>query len=143
LSIDGGSRFVVFIAASFALFVLVLRFALRRRVAEPKWGWILAIAVLVVPGGMLFARWGANVELAWWVYYTAPALVTLVVPPVAFRMARIEVMEYLLLAFLMAPAIHILFSFFLGWKEYIPFLPVPSLLELLGRAAGGRSVLAC
>jgi hypothetical protein len=91
---------------------------------------------------MIFARWGATVGLAWWVYYTVPALVTLIVPPAAFRMARIEAMEYLVLAFVMAPAIHALFSFFLGWKEYMPFLPVPSLLELLGSAAEGRAALA-
>lgn len=36
------------------------------------------------------------------------------------------------LALLVAPAIHVFFSLFLGWKEYIPFLPVPSLRELFG-----------
>jgi hypothetical protein len=134
LSIEGHARFALFIAVSFVLFVFVLRLVMRRRVAEPKWPRILAIAIFVVPGGMLFARWGATAELAWWVYYTVPVLVTLVVPPAAFRMTRNEAMEYLVLAFLMAPAIHTVFSFFLGWKEYMPFLPVPSLLELLGSA---------
>jgi len=35
------------------------------------------------------------------------------------------------LSVLLAPTIHILFSFFLGWGEYMPFLPVPALASLL------------
>jgi hypothetical protein len=50
-------------------------------------------------------------------------------------MARIEAIEYLVLALLTASAVHTVFSFFLGWKEYTPLLPGPSLLELLGTAA--------
>lgn len=132
---EGSARFAVFILVSFGVFVGVLHLALRRRATKPTWSWILAVAMVVVPGGMVFARWGATSGLAWWVYYTAPAVVTLVVPPAAFRMTRIEVAEYLVLAFLMAPAVHTAFSLFLGWKEYMPFLPVPSLLEILGGAA--------
>jgi hypothetical protein len=36
------------------------------------------------------------------------------------------------MAVLVAPVIHVLFSFFLGWKEYMPFIPVPYLGELIG-----------
>ncbi len=132
---EGNARFAVFVLVSFAIFPLVLRLALRRREAKPEWLLILGTAMIVIPGGMIFARWGATSGLAWWVYYTVPAVVTLVVPPAVFRMTRIEVIEYLVLAFLMAPAIHTAFSLFLGWKEYMPFLPVPSLLELFGGAA--------
>jgi hypothetical protein len=46
------------------------------------------------------------------------------------RLTGREVARYLPLALLVAPAIHVAFSLFLGWKEYIPFLPVPSLAEL-------------
>jgi hypothetical protein len=128
---EGDARFAVFILVSLAVFVLVLRLVLRRRATQPAWWRILVIAMIVVPGGMVFARWGATAGLAWWVFYTAPALVTVVVPPFVFRMARIEAVEYLVLALLMAPAIHTVFSFFLGWNEYMPFLPVPSLFDLL------------
>ena len=108
-----------------------MRLVLRRRLVKPKGLMIFALAVVVIVGGMVFARWGATSGLPWWVYYTLPAVATLVVPPAAFRMARNETLEYLAVAFLMAPAIHAVFSFFLGWKEYMPFLPVPSLWELL------------
>jgi hypothetical protein len=128
---EGDARLAVFILVSLAVFVFVLRLVLRRRAME-SWLGIIMIALIVVPGGMLFARWGVAAGLAWWVFYTVPALVTLLVPPFAFRMARSEAVEYLVLALLMAPVIHTVFSLFLGWKEYMPFLPVPFLFDLLG-----------
>jgi hypothetical protein len=130
--VTGDARFPVFVLASFVVFVLVLRVVLRRRAIRPKWSRILAAAVVVVAGGMVFARWGASSGLPWLLYYTIPALVTLVVPPALFRLKRAETVEYLVLAFFMAPTVHVAFSFLLGWKEYMPFLPVPSLVELLG-----------
>jgi len=50
---------------------------------------------------------------------------------VAFALRRKELAHYLVLAFLSSPAIHVAFSLFLGWHEYMPFLPVPSLKQLL------------
>ena len=38
---------------------------------------------------------------------------------------------YILAAVVVSPPIHVLFSLFLGWKEYLPFWEVPSLRELL------------
>ena len=59
-----------------------------------------------------------------------PAALTSLLPPIVFRMAPAEIGKYILMAALVAPVIHVLFSFFLGWKEYMPFIPVPSLGEL-------------
>jgi len=41
-----------------------------------------------------------------------------------------ETPTYLILAFLSAPVVHVLFSFLLGWKDYMPFLEVPAFWEL-------------
>ena len=41
-----------------------------------------------------------------------------------------EALEYLVLAFLSSPVIHVVFSFLLGWKDYMPFIDVPALWEL-------------
>lgn len=125
------SHFLAFVLVSFVAFLGVLRISLRRRSNRPKWSHVLIVAAIVVAGGMLFARWGATSGLPWWVYYTVPALVTLLLPPLAFRMEWNETVEYLVLASLMPPAIHVVFSLLLGWKEYMPFLPIPSLTELL------------
>lgn len=61
---------------------------------------------------MIFAKFGNNAGLPWWIYYTIPALVTLVLPPVAFRFSGKELAQYLVLAFLSLPVIHVVFSSF-------------------------------
>lgn len=120
-------RFWVFVAVSLAVFVCVLRFVTRKRAARPRADAVAAVAAVVVVGGMVFAKFGNNLGLPWWIYYTVPALATLLVPPLAFRLQRRELVQYLVLAFLSSPAIHVAFSLFLGWHEYMPFIPVPSL----------------
>jgi hypothetical protein len=81
---------------------------------------------------MVFAKVGATNGFPIWLYYGLPAVLTWVLPPIAFRMTAHEIIRYVPLALLVAPAIHVAFSFLLGWKEYMPFLPVKSLGELLG-----------
>ena len=58
-------------------------------------------------------------------------------PPVAFKLYGKELLQYLVLAFLSSPAIHVVFSFLFDWHDYMPFIPVPSLESLLGHAAAG------
>jgi hypothetical protein len=45
-----------------------------------------------------------------------------------------EIARYVPMAMVVAPTIHVLFSFLLGWNEYMPFIPVPSIHELMGGA---------
>lgn len=79
----------------------------------------------------MFARAGARAGLPVWVYYGLPAALTWLLPPLAFRMRGLEIARYLPMAMLIAPVIHVVFAFFLGWTEYMPFIPVPSLRALL------------
>ena len=131
-------RFPVLIAVSLIVFLMILRFIVRNRSQQPSLSSVLAVSAIVVVGGMLFAKATQNAGWPWWIYYTVPALVTLFLPPVTFRFSGHELWRYLVLAFLSAPAIHVAFSFFLGWHDYMPFIPVPALQELLGQggAAG-------
>ena len=129
--ISADQRFYIFILASFVAFFAILRFVMRRRAQGPSALSALGIAAVVVVGGMLFAKATQNAGWPWWIYYTVPALVTLALPPVAFRFGGRELWQYLVLAFLSSPVIHVLFSFFLGWHEYMPFIPVPSLRDML------------
>lgn len=124
-------HFPVLIAASLVTFVGVLRTALRQRSAIPSRAAFLWVAGIVVVGGMSFAKVGATTGLPVWLYYGLPAGLTWALPPLVFRMTRQEIVRYLPMSFLVAPAIHVVFSLTLGWKEYMPFLPVPSLAELL------------
>ena len=86
---------------------------------------------------MLFARYGhIFFQPPWWIYYGIPALITFFLPPVTLKMNFAEVSRYVPLAVLMAPAIHIFFSLFVGWHDYMPFpVYIPSGLELLHRYA--------
>jgi hypothetical protein len=124
-------RFIFFIVVSAFVFLWLIRFSLRHREGRPDIRKLLPVTCIVVVGGMVFAKYGNNIGFPWWIYYTVPALLTLLLPPFVFRMKGSEVGQYLLLAFLSSPVIHVTFSLFLGWKEYMPFIPVPSIQELL------------
>ena len=52
--------------------------------------------------------------------------------PIVFRFSLRRTVLYLLLAWASAPVIHLAFSFFLGWNEYMPFWVVPSMSSLIG-----------
>jgi hypothetical protein len=125
------ARFIIFILVSMVVFFWLIRFSLRQREIKPETRSLMLVMAIVVVGGMLFAKYGNNMGLPWWIYYTVPALVTLPLPPVVFRMSVSELRLYLILALFSSPVIHVVFSLVLGWKEYMPFIPIPSLRELL------------
>ena len=122
------------ILVSAVVFYGVLQLALRSRPQAPAPKVLSLVAAIVVVGGMLFAKVGATSGWPVWLYYGVPAALTWLLPPLAFRMAKNELAQYIVLAIVMAPAVHVLFSLLLGWNEYMPFIPVPSLSELLGSA---------
>ena len=124
-------RFPILIAVSLIVFIAILYFILRKRATRQPYYLIALVSAVVVVGGMVFAKVTQNAGWPWWIYYTVPAAVTLLLPPLAFRMSRAELWRYLVLAFFSAPAIHIAFSFFLDWHDYMPFLRVPSLKSIL------------
>jgi hypothetical protein len=120
-------HFLVFIAVSLAVFIGILRWVLRARPLAPPASIVTVVALVVVVVGMCFAKFGANVGLAWPIYYGVPAAITLLLPPLALRMNLREASSYVALAFASSPAIHVFFSVFIGWPEYLPFWHVPSL----------------
>ena len=123
-------HFAVFVLVSLIVFLAILRVALRHRTERPGAVPLAVISFIVVVVGMVFAKWGATHGLHWALYYGVPALTTIFLPPIFFRMRGRESLEYLLMASVNAPVIHIVFSLFLGWREYMPFLHVPSLNSL-------------
>ena len=129
------SRFAVFMAAAAVVFIAVLLFVMRRRERTPDVRVLALTTFVVVVLGMLFARYGyIFFRPPWWIYYGVPALVTFLLPPAVLRMKRDEILQYVPLAVLMAPAIHVFFSLFIGWHDYMPFpFYIPSLPELAQR----------
>lgn len=126
-------RFAVFTVAALFVFLAVILWVTRNRTARPRPGSIAALATIVVPLGMIFARY-AHIffhDLPWTIYYGVPALTTFVLPPLWLRMSRAEIAWYVPLAVCMAPTIHVVFSLFAGWHDYMPFpVYIPSLAEL-------------
>ena len=90
-------------------------------------GWLPALiaALIISVIGILFAKYGANFGLPWWIYYTVPMLATVFGPPLVFRFALWRALLYVLLAFVTAPLIHAAFFYALGWGDYMPFLRLP------------------
>lgn len=125
-------QFLILLVVSCVAFIGILFFVLRARRESPGITRVFVVAIIVVPGGMLFARYGAQAGLPWWIYYSAPMLLTVFLPPAVFSMTRREALFYVVLAFLSAPVIHVVFSFFFGWREYMPFLHVPSMTQQIG-----------
>jgi hypothetical protein len=125
------ARFAIFMLAAAVIFNGVVIFVLRTRIRRPDAKILASITLLVVVLGMLFARYAHILfQPPWWVYYGVPASTTLLLPPAALRMSRNEVLQYIPLSILMAPAIHVFFSVFVGWHDYMPFpFYIPSLLE--------------
>jgi len=121
------ARFPIFILVSLVVFFAILNFVTRRRPTRPAAVEVLAVAAVVVVGGMVFAKLAQNTGWPWWIYYAVPAAATLVVPPVTLRFSTHELWQYLVLAALSSPSIHVLFSLLLGWHDYMPFIRVPSL----------------
>jgi len=121
------AHFLVFIAVSLAVFIGILKWVLRARPLAPPTSIVAIVAFVVVVVGMCFAKFGANAGIAWPIYYGVPAATSLLLPPLAFRMNFREASWYVASAFMSSPAIHVFFSVFVGWPEYLPFWRVPSL----------------
>lgn len=127
-------RFSFFILAAFLLFLVVVRWVIRGRIVKPGQYSMLALATIVVPVGMLFARYSHIffLNLSWLIYYGVPALITFCLPPLWLRMSRRETVQYVPSALLMAPVIQVVFSLLVGWHDYMPFpVYIPSLQEMV------------
>lgn len=114
-------HFPIMILASFILFFVVIMIVLGKQGFIKKKKRIVVLAIIVIIGGMLFGKYGANWGLKWWIYYPIPMLMNVLLPPVVLKMNIKKTVLYLFLSFLTAPLIHLFFSFFLGWSEYMPF----------------------
>jgi hypothetical protein len=132
-------RFAVFTIAAFVLFLIVVLWVIRNRITKPRRWSVAMLAVIVVPLGMIFARYSHIFfhDLSWTIYYGVPALTTFILPPLWLQMSRREVAWYVPMALFMAPIIHVMFSLFAGWHDYMPFpVYIPSLAELVRHFRG-------
>ncbi len=129
-SLDTAWHFPLMILASLILFYLIIRVVVGKIIFKEKIRSIIVLSLFVVVVGMLFGKYGAQMGLPWWIYYPVPMLMTVLLPPVVLKMNFKRTILYLFLSFLSAPVIHVLFSFFMGWTEYMPFWEIPFVGEL-------------
>jgi hypothetical protein len=113
------------IAASLLIFIMIIRILISKDDFRKYLKVISLLSLIVVVFGMLLGKYGANAGLPWWIYYPVPLLMTLVLPPLVLRFNKRKTILYIVLSFLSAPFIHVVFSFFLGWTEYLPFWKLP------------------
>ena len=123
-------HFPIMILASIAIFFLIIRMVLNKNEFRLKLKQIIFLSLIVVVFGMLFGKYGATYGLPWWLYYPIPMLITVILPPAVLKLNKQKTIIYLVLSFLSAPVIHALFSFFLGWTEYMPFWKIPFIGDL-------------
>lgn len=118
-------HFPIMIVASLLIFFVIIRFVLSKTDFNEKRKQIFLLAIIVVVFGMLFGKYGATYQLPWWLYYPIPMLITVLLPPLILKLNTRKTAIYLVLSFLSVPFIHFIFSFFLGWTEYMPFWKIP------------------
>lgn len=121
---NGINQFLVYMLVSMVVYFVVLTFTVRKRTPRPFIK-LLILAFIVTAGGMIFARITYSKEFPWWIFYGVPVLLTYLFPPAILRMNWHELLIYIPLAILMAPIIHIFFSFFFDWHQYMPLFYVP------------------
>lgn len=126
--ISDPARIPFYILASTVLLAVVIMVAGGAQVSRwPKPAFALVVAFVISAVGVVFAKYGANFGLPWWIYYTAPMLATVLAPPILFRLSLGRAALYVVMAFATAPLIHAAFYYGLGWGDYMPFLHLPEL----------------
>jgi hypothetical protein len=126
-----GWHFPIMILASLLVFFLVVRIVLPKADFIAKFKKIFLLSLVVAVLGMLFGKYGATYGLPWWLYYPIPMLLTVLLPPFILKLNAKKTVVYLVLSFLPAPLIHVLFSFFPGRTEYMPFWKIPFIGDLI------------
>jgi hypothetical protein len=124
-------QFITLIIASLFVFNLVLWISLGTHKFISNINRIALLSFLCVIIGMLIGKSGANLGLKWWIYYPAPVFLNVLLPPIILKMNKKQLVSYLILIILSAPFIHFIFSFFVNWTEYMPFMEIPYYKTLL------------
>ena len=123
-------HFPIMIFASILIFLLIVKIVLPKNEFSRRSKQIFLLSLLVVVFGMSFGKYGAAYGIPWWVYYPIPMVITVILPPLILKLNGRRTILYLILSFLSAPFIHVLFSFFFGWTEYMPFWKIPFVGDL-------------
>jgi hypothetical protein len=124
-------EFVTLTIVTCIVLIFIVRFSLNKRDPNPaKYARNIGILIALAVVCMLIGKYGATWGLPWWIYYPAPMLLVIIFPLVLFRMNKTEALRYVIISIVSGPIIHIIFSL-IGWKNYMPFIKIPSIMELI------------
>ncbi|MDI9514620.1 MAG: hypothetical protein GX384_01790 [Clostridiaceae bacterium] len=126
---DPGFKFMVMVAFTYLIFLCVVRLVLGKQY-KAKSFLIDIIGILVVFGSFIISKYNNILKLPGYLHYALPIALTVLLPPLALRMKSHQVLKYLALSILAVPFVHIVFSFFVGWGDLLPFIRIPSLWTL-------------
>ncbi len=127
---DQSFRFVVMTAVTYLAFLCVIRLVIGSQY-KAKSFLINVIGMVTVYGSFLIAHYGNFLKLPAFLYYLLPLVLTIFLPPLSLKMKSDQTLKYLAFSILAVPLIHFFFSFFLGWGEFLPFLRIPSLWNIV------------
>lgn len=127
---DQAFRFLIMAAVTYIAFLCVIRLIIGSQY-KAKSFLINIIGMITVYGSFLISRYGNFLRLSVWLYYVLPVLLTVFLPPLALKMKSDQTLKYLAFSLLAVPVIHLVFSFLLGWGEFLPFIKIPSLWNII------------
>ncbi len=127
---DQAFRFLVMLAITYMAFLCVIRIAMGNQY-KAKSFLINIIGILTVFGSFIISRYNGILKLPGFIYYILIILLAVFLPPLSLKMKSDQTLKYIAIGFVTIPILHLLFSLLLGWGEYLPFIPLPSLWDLI------------
>ncbi|MGI6122644.1 MAG: hypothetical protein ACOYIG_00460 [Acetivibrionales bacterium] len=127
---DQAFRFLVMAGVTYMVFLCVIRIAIGSQYKSKSF-LINIIGMISVYGSFIISRYNGVLKLPDILNYIIVMLLTIFLPPLALKMKSDQTLKYLAIGIVAIPLLHLLFSLLLGWGEYLPFIRIPSLWDLL------------
>lgn len=127
---DNAFRFLIMAVVTYLTFLCVIRLVLGNQYKSKSF-LINIIGIFTVFGSFIISRYNDILKLPGFLYYILLILLTVFLPPLSLKMKSDQTLKYIALGVVAVPLLHLLFSLLLGWGEYLPFIKIPSLWELI------------
>ena len=127
---DQSFRILVMAAVTYMVFLCIVRIAMGNQYKARSF-LINIIGILTVFGSFIIIRGNEILKLSALVYYILIILLTVFLPPLSLKMKSDQTLKYIAVGIVAIPLLHLLFSLLLGWGDILPFIPLPSLWDLI------------
>ncbi|NLU53444.1 MAG: hypothetical protein GXX10_11360 [Clostridiaceae bacterium] len=127
---DYALRFLILAAVTYLTFLCTVRLAMGTQYKAKSFS-INIIGMIAVYGSFIILRYGELLKLPEYLCYAFPIILVAVLPPLALKMKSDQTIKYLVLAVLFLVLLHLCLSFFVGWRDILPFIKIPSLWDFI------------